>query len=328
MEIGRVKETIKKRAILKKIEHCYQKETSSDIITVSDTVTAPVWLLKEERSDYIKVQIEAVFNQLSILSAKPMMMTVFIMLPEQTEESCLRFLMDCLVEIAEKKQIKISDVKAECSPDVINTVLFLTIFGRKESESLPFYNVKAFLPGKELVMVGTAALEGTIMLENAGRTILEQRFSRRFLERVRSLSSKIELENKLEVIKTRKDIGIYYIGRTGVFGALWEIASITKKGFLVERKEIPIYQETIELCEFFDVNPYMLRSGSAWILALNQGRTFVEKCKSCGIEAAIIGTMESNADKLVCNGEDCCYLTMPTAVKLRQHQPKGLQFIY
>ncbi len=57
MEIGRVKETIKKRAILKKIEHCYQKESSSDIITVSDTATVPVWLLEEERSDYIKVQI-------------------------------------------------------------------------------------------------------------------------------------------------------------------------------------------------------------------------------------------------------------------------------
>lgn len=329
MEIGRVKDTIKERAILKRIKKCQKvQEQPSEIFTISDTISAPVWLLREYKSSYIKVQIEDILERLSIEFAEPIMMTGIIMLPEQTEETCLRFLIDCLAQTAAERQIEISDIQAECSPDVINALLLLTVFGKRSSERLPLHGAEAFLPGKEIVMVGTAALEGTIMLESAGRKALEQRFSKRFLENVKSLSSKIEIRNKIKVIQEIEDAGVYFIGRTGVFGTLWEIASVTGKGFLVTLKDIPIYQETIEICEFFDINPYMLRSGGALLVAAKQGKILVDRYRACGIEAAVIGRMEDNADKLVCNGEERRYLTMPTAVKLGQNQPEGLNWIY
>lgn len=351
MEAGRIKDTIKKRAVLKKIKKCRKEvsngaekniqtvqlsflgEDSPCIFTVSDTVSMPMQLLKKGRGcDYIKVQIEDILNRLYAEPAEPVMMTVVIMLPEQTEEACLRFLMDCLVQTAEEKQIEISDVKAECSPDVVNALLLLTILGKKGSQSHFLHGAEAFLPGREIVMINAAGLEGTVMLENAGRELLEQRFSGSFLEHVRNLSLKTGIKNSMELVQTivsdSEDAGVYCIGRTGVFGALWELASITKKGFSVELGEIPIYQETIELCEFFDVNPYMLRSGGALLIAVKQGRSLVEKCRGYGIKAAVIGSMENHADKLVCNGEERRYLTMPAAVKIGQNQPEGLHWIY
>ena len=344
METGRVKQTIKSRAILKKIEKFRLKtkiqsgtgqavplpflgeESSCCILEVSDTVAVPVRLLKEGMGDYIKVQMEDILNQLYASSAKPAVMTAMIMLPEQTEETCLRFFVDCLIQKAEEDAIEISNVEAECCPNVEVALLILTVFGKREQK--PLQGTEAFVPGQELVMIGTAAAEGTIMLENAGREALKQRFSRRFLEDVKSLSSKTEIKNKIELVQNLKNAGIYCVGRTGVFGALWEIASFTGKGFSVELGKIPVCQETIEICEFFDVNPYMLRSGGVLLVAVRQGRTLADRCRACGIEAAVIGSMENHADKLVRNGEECRYLTMPAAVRLGQNQPEGLNYIY
>lgn len=338
METGKVKHTIRDRAILKKtktgnragqaVPLPFSEEGSSGcILEVSDTIAVPIHLLEKGRSDYIKVQIEDILNRLYVSLAVPAAMTALIMLPEQTEETYLRFLVDCLVQKAEQDRIKISDIEAECSPDVGSALLMLTVFGKREQE-LCLQGREAFLPGQELIMIGTAAAEGTVMLENAGREALQQRFSRRFLENVRSLSSKTGIRNKMELVRELAPAGVYCVGRSGIFGALWEIAAFTGKGFSVELGTIPICQETIEICEFFDVNPYMLRSGGVLLVAANQGRRLVERCRGCGIEAAVIGSMEDHADKLVRNGEECRYLTMPAAVRLGQNQPEGLFWIY
>ena len=50
----------------------------------------------------------------------------------------------------------------------------------------------------------------------------------------------------------------------GIFGALWEMADGAGIGLDVALKRIPIQQETVEICEFFGVNPYqMLSDGGA-----------------------------------------------------------------
>lgn len=342
MENGRVKDTIRERAIWKKVKKyqpgfkaqnsqtvsmTFSKEVSS-IVMVSDTVSAPVRLLKEERGDYIKVQMDDILNRVYTNNARPVTMTVIIILPENTQETCLRFLMDCLLQIAVREKIEISDVKAECSKEINHALLMVTVLGKKNQKD-SFDNMKAFLPDKELVMIGAAALEGMVMLRNAGEEELKQRFSHQFLEHIENLSLKTQIGNMISLVReTEKEAGIYCIGRSGVFGALWEIASKSKKGFLVELLDIPIYQETIEICEFFNVNPYRIPSAGAILTAVNHGKTLVDRCIKAGLLAAVIGSIRDNADKLVCNGEERRYLDMPTAVKIEQNIPKDLEWIY
>lgn len=342
MENGRIKDTIKERAIWKKVKKYHSEvivqnpqtismvfpKKSSSMIMISDTVSAPIRLLKEERSDYIKVQMDDILNRIYADKAKPIAMTLIIILPENTQESYLRFLMDCLLRIVDKAKIEISDVKAECSKEINHALLMITVIGEKNEKDV-LCNQETFLPGKELVMIGAAALEGTIMLENAGREKLKQKFSQQFLERIQKLSLKTQIENMIPLVKElEKEAVIYCIGRSGVFGALWEMASKAKKGFLVELLDIPIYQETIEICEFFNVNPYRLRSAGAILLAVDYGKPLVDRCIREGFLAATIGSIRDNADKIICNGEERQYLNMPKAVKIEQNMPKDLEWIY
>ncbi len=53
----------------------------------------------------------------------------------------------------------------------------------------------------------------------------------------------------------------------GIFGALWEMAESSGIGLEIDLKKIPLKQETVEICELFDINPYGLIASGAMLMA-------------------------------------------------------------
>ena len=72
----------------------------------------------------------------------------------------------------------------------------------------------------------------------------------------------------------------------GIFGALWEMADGAGIGLDVALKRIPIQQETVEICEFFGVNPYQMLSTGALLIAAADGEGLVQKMALEGIPSA------------------------------------------
>ena len=90
----------------------------------------------------------------------------------------------------------------------------------------------------------------------------------------------------------------------GVFGALWEFAEAAGVGLQIDLKKIPIRQETIEICEFFDINPYKLASQGAMIIAAADGNAVVRALAAQEIPAVVVGkATDSNDRVLLCDGE-------------------------
>ena len=89
---------------------------------------------------------------------------------------------------------------------------------------------------------------------------------------------------------------------------LWELGQCSGVGLEIDLKKIPIRQETIEICEFFDLNPYKLLSGGSLLLAAADGNALVHAIRQAGEEAVIIGrTIDSN-DRVLINGEERRFL--------------------
>ena len=57
----------------------------------------------------------------------------------------------------------------------------------------------------------------------------------------------------------------------GIFGALWEMGAAAGVGLEVDLKKIPIRQETVEVCEVFDINPYLLISSGSMLIGTDHG---------------------------------------------------------
>ena len=104
---------------------------------------------------------------------------------------------------------------------------------------------------------------------------------------------------------------LYNAGKKGVFGALWELGEASGVGIQVELKKIPVRQETIEVCEFIDCNPYLIASDGVLLAGAHEGARLVEAYRLAGIPAAVIGTVTGGNDRVVINGAEKRFLVPP-----------------
>ena len=102
-----------------------------------------------------------------------------------------------------------------------------------------------------------------------------------------------------------------------IFHALWDMAEEEGCGFSVSMKKIPICQETVEICEYFGVNPYYARSRGLFLLTAEDGGKALRALQEAGIPAEILGELCPGRDKLLRQKEHSRCLDRP--------QPDSLQ---
>ena len=98
------------------------------------------------------------------------------------------------------------------------------------------------------------------------------------------------------------------VAEGGIFKALGELAKIAGRGLEVDIKKIPVRQEVIEICNFFDISPYEMNSEGMVLMVLKEPEALVEYLKNEGVPAAVIGKIRDDNDKLILNGEAVRYL--------------------
>ena len=79
-------------------------------------------------------------------------------------------------------------------------------------------------------------------------------------------------------------------------------------GLEIDLKKIPIRQETVEICEFFDLNPYKLVSGGAAVMAAEDGNALVHAIRLAGGDATIVGKATDSNDRVLINGDERRFL--------------------
>lgn len=160
----------------------------------------------------------------------------------------------------------------------------------------------------EIVILGTIAAVTANNLIETKKDILRERFSERFI---------IECQEKLSVINSRNEQFIneiksdfcLEINDYGVFGSLWDFAKVRNTGIEVYLKDIPIEQETVEICEVFDINPYISLSEEVYILSVKSGYDTIQLCEKNGICAKVVGIETNNNDRVIINGDERRFLT-------------------
>ena len=75
----------------------------------------------------------------------------------------------------------------------------------------------------------------------------------------------------------------------------------------------------MEVCNYYDLNPYeLLSSGCLLMAAKEDGEALVAELLNAGIPAAIIGSLTDGNDKVITNGEETRYLDLPKPDQIRQ----------
>lgn len=187
--------------------------------------------------------------------------------------------------------------------------------GKEAMEALQAEITGLLSPGDELVAAGAVALKGTILLAQNEYEELRKYFSEGFLWNCLRLEKEYGIYREEGIIETMAEkagaSALYAMGEGGVLSALWKMAEASQVGLWADLRRIPIRQETIEVCERFDLNPYYLLSEGALLIGIPSGESLVQEFLRMGIPAAVIGQTNKRHDRLLYSGENTRYLDRP-----------------
>lgn len=210
--------------------------------------------------------------------------------------------------------IEVMGGHTEVTKAVNQPIITVTGIGKmKRSELIKTAGAK---PGQEIVMSKWAGLEGTAIIAKAKEEELLSRYSASFIDGAKRMIDFISVLPDSRIARKVGVTSMHDVTEGGIFGALWEIGYAAGVGLEVDLKKILIKQETVEICEFFNINPYKLISSGCMLMVTDKANLLVESLLAEGIPAAVIGRITEGSDRIICNGDEIRYLEPPKSDEL------------
>jgi hydrogenase expression/formation protein HypE len=323
MKLGKVSETVLKRSVLNQINHrreevlvgpaigedCSILAIGEDEVLVisTDPITGTV-------QDIGTFAVHITANDVASNGAEVIGIMLTILLPEGTEEAELRTMMKDIEVVCEKLHIEVIGGHTEITKAVRQPIVTVTGVGKmKRNEIIKTAGAK---PGQEIVMTKWAGLEGTAIIAAAKEEELRVKYSQSFLDGAKNMIDYISVVPEAMIARAIGVTSMHDVTEGGLFGALWEIGAASRVGLEVDLKKILLKQETVEICEFFDLNPYMLISSGCMLIITDRANQLVDRLKAEGIAAAVIGHITEGNDRIIINEEERRYLEPPKSDEL------------
>lgn len=164
--------------------------------------------------------------------------------------------------------------------------------------------------GIDIIMTGYAAVGGISCILHYYEKELKENISESLIENAKRISEEV-LSIKLDKTIIEYIDGsavIYCAGEGGVFKALWDMAEENRTGLVVDINKIPIKQEYIEICEYYNINPYMLNAEGVYLIITEYGNKMLRALRERGIKSSFIGYTADNNDRIIINGDDKRYI--------------------
>lgn len=318
MKIGKVSESVLKRAIIGQIqtkreevlvgagvgEDCAVLSLKDDEVFVmsTDPITGT-------SKDVGLVAMHVTANDLASSGAEPVGVMLTILLPESFEEADLRSLMQQMEEAANSLNLQIMGGHTEVT-GVVNQPL-ITVAGVGKAKRDRIITSSGAKPGQDVVVSKWIGLEGTSIIAKEKEEILLKKFSRNFVEKAQNFDAYISVVPEAATAVKSGVSAMHDVTEGGIFGALWEIAEASGVGLEIDMKKIPIRQETIEVCEVFDINPYGLISSGSMLMTCDNGYDLVRELEKHGIPATVVGKVTDGNNRVLRNEDEVRFLEPP-----------------
>ncbi len=317
MKTGKLPEHTLKRSVLNTIRY-HNEDTvvrggiGHDGAVIGDMVTS----MASTAFCYTGNESYALNNALNNVIAaggKPYGVTVTVLLPEHSEESDLHHIMDNLSREAELWNIDILGGHTELVPSVISPTVVVAAYGQR------IWNIRysSVEPGMDIVMTKWAGIYGGALLAKLKKEALITRYPESYIKKAEGYMDSISLMPELSEIEAAVAenpdciFAAHDVSNGGVFGALWQLLSACNCGGQMELSKISMKQEIIEVCEYFDINPYMMNGQGSLLLVSSQGEYLVERFHQADIVASVIGKTTKEPDRKIIIGEEERYLVPP-----------------
>lgn len=334
MRLGKLSDSILKRTVLKQI-----KKRRSEIISGAGIgedcaifalsgdkfATCVVEYTVKDRQDMIRAIYKST-NNLAASGAEPIAVMLSIILPERASEEKLKKLMDGASQAAAELNIQIAGGHTTVSKYVSEKLAVITAYGTyaqtkeegsgvvhtvQNRESGNVYTTKGAKPGQDIVMSKWIGLEGTAILAAMKKEEMLARYPEYLIDEAVSFDKYLSIIPEAATAMKSGVCVMHDASEGGIMATLWELAESSGVGLHIDLKKLPIRQETVEVCEFCDVNPYELLSGGCLVMTTEDGNALVRALEEQNIPAVVVGKITDSNDRIIVNGEEKRYLDKP-----------------
>lgn len=314
MHIGKVSEITYKRSVKKKLSSDLEgvvpgvdaaELSLEDITVVMSSNCILKWFLGCE--DYY---LQKTINHLYEKGGMPAFLQLEINIPLNLDEKRLGRVVKNFNEAAEKRNIQICSCKTYAGM-VEDMIAHITVIGKEKKGLHKLEDRRNVKPGMEIVMAGSIAVGGTAVISRIFKNRLLEKFNPGFVNQCIWLKNETDVENIVKIAGKNDTIAMHAVSDGGVFSAIWELASSADIGVETDIKKIPVRQETVEVAELFDYNPYLMDGTGAMLIVCRNGKRMVEQFQENHIMAAVIGHLTEGHDRVAVNGEEKRYLEPP-----------------
>lgn len=321
MKEGKISEPILKRSVLKKISYKSKSVVSraavghdSAVINQDSEgrlmVTATETVVAKRDYHHNRAFIKAV-NNVAAVGAVPAYAQLSIVLPEGMREIKLKMLMDEMSELAASMKIHITGGHTSVSEAVLHPVVTVTVIGYADADTCVCHYKENVKPGQDIVMTKAAGLEGTALLAEEQEEEFLRRFTPLYINNAKAFIDEMSIVKEAEVALQFGVSAMHDMSEGGVFGALWELGEAGNCGLKVDLRKINIRQETIELTNHLNINPYLMPSSGSLLLVTHDGLGLVSRLKEEGIDAYIIGKITEDNDRVIINEDEKRFIEPP-----------------
>lgn len=308
------------------------------MMTCMQTAAVKTGIADSSDSVFMGHLIQRCANNLAASGAQPAGIMIALTLPEETEEQQVRMLMADAEAKCRELNIQIAGGQTCVSRVVRQPVAAVTGYGkpfmaggseeennsaekgvgsvkeavRKEKTDQMRKNpMRAVYAGQDVIVSKWIGLEGTAILAGRYREKLLERYPAYLVEEAAGFERLLSVIPEAATAIKSGVCMMHDASEGGIFGALWELAEKAGVGLTIDLKKIPLRQETVEVCECCNVNPYELLSGGALVMVTEDGPGLLAALEAEKIPASIVGRITDSNDRIIRNGEEIRFLDRP-----------------
>lgn len=321
MNIGKISENVLVRSVFKNIDKVNKTDigaaVGTDCAFFCDTVTAVGYVsgiaVESESKECITpagLAIHRACNNIAASGAVADTVTLSVSLPENYREIKLKSLMQDANKVAGELHIKIAGGHTETVVDIKTPVISAFAIGHKIVGKDAAIDVTSH-PGQYIVMTKWMAINGTVALTREFFDKLRTKLPSFLLKDALYMQRFLSVVPEAAVAVNHGDLCMHDCSDGGVFAALWQLAERDNVGLEVDLRTIPVRQETIEVAEFFDINPYKLNSQGSLLIVTDTPKELISELAKEEILGTCIGRITDGHDKVIVMNEERRFLESP-----------------
>lgn len=328
MKIGKVSENVYKRSVLRQLETKREEVVTGaglgedcaifsleKLQNVDEKRNLSLVTCVAEGAEPVEYLIKDGLNSLAVKGANPIAITLHVLLPADSEEQVLKGIVADAENICKQWKIQIAQVSGKVT-EVVNCPFVTVVSYGAAAENVDYHRVKAAKPGQDIVVSRWIGLKGTAVLARQYREAILERYPKWICDEAEGFEQYFSVSKEAAVAIKSGVCAMLNVTEGGILAALWELAEGAGVGLTIELKKLPIRQETVEICNHLNVNPYELWSAGCLLMTAEDGQGLVDALAKEGIPAVVVGRVTDSNDRLILNDDEERYLDRPHADSL------------